>query len=209
MSLQVPDEALALILDAEGLDQPSQWPGGASGITIGVGYDLGFATAQQFEEDWSPYLTSDEINRLKDVIGVSGDAARQRAGEFRDIKIKRADAEQVFKERTLPLYSKQTQNAFPGVDQLPPKAQGALVSLVFNRGPGMDGDSRREMRAVKDAVAEGDLHEIANQIRAMKRLWVGKGLDGLLRRRDAEADLVESATAATDLSQPNFDTIQP
>jgi GH24 family phage-related lysozyme (muramidase) len=193
MPLEVPDEALALILDAEGLDQPSQWPGGASGITIGVGYDLGFATADQFEEDWSPFLSSDEIDRLKDVIGVSGDNARQRAGEFRDIKIKRADAEQVFKERTLPLYSQRTEDAFPGVDQLPPKAQGALVSLVFNRGGGLEGDRRREMRAIRDAVAAGDLQEIANQFRSMKRLWEGKGLDGLLRRRDAEADLVESA----------------
>ena len=192
MALQVPDEALALILDAEGLDQPSQWPGGDSGITIGVGYDLGFATADQFEEDWSPFLSSDEINRLKDVIGLAGENARERAGEFRDIEIKRADAEQVFKERTLPLYSQKTEDAFPGLDQLPANAQGALVSLVFNRGTKMDGDSRREMRAVQEAVAAGDLQEIANQIRAMKRLWVGKNLDGLLKRRDAEADLVES-----------------
>jgi GH24 family phage-related lysozyme (muramidase) len=193
MALQIPDEAVALILNAEGLDQPSKWPGGSSGITIGVGYDLGFVTADQFEEDWSPFLSGDEIDRLKDVIGISGDAARQRAGEFRDIRIKEADAEQVFKERTLPDYSEQTERAFPGVDQLPPKVQGVLVSLVFNRGGGMDGDSRREMRAVRDAVANGDLQEIANQIRAMKRLWEGKGLDGLLERRDAEADLVESA----------------
>jgi GH24 family phage-related lysozyme (muramidase) len=57
----------------------------------------------------------------------------------------------------------------------------------------MNGDSRREMRAVRDAVANGDLQEIANQLRSMKRIWEGKGLDGLLRRRDAEADLVESA----------------
>jgi hypothetical protein len=26
----------------------------------------------------------------------------------------------------------------------------------------------------------------------MKRIWEGKELDGLLRRRDAEADLIES-----------------
>jgi GH24 family phage-related lysozyme (muramidase) len=193
MALQVPDEALALILDAEGLDQPSKWPGGSSGITIGVGYDLGFVTEDQFEEDWSPFLSGDEIERLKDVINLSGDKAAQRAKEFGDIKIKRADAEQVFKERTLPLYSQKTENAFPGVDQLPAAVQGALVSLVFNRGPGMNGDSRREMRAVRDAVADADLQEIADQIRAMKRLWEGKGLDGLLKRRDAEADLVESA----------------
>jgi GH24 family phage-related lysozyme (muramidase) len=193
MALEVPDEALALILNAEGLDQPGKWPGGSSGITIGVGYDLGFVTEDQFEEDWSPFLTADEINRLKDVIGLSGDKANQRASEFSDIKIQRADAEQVFKERTLPLYSQRTENAFPGLDQLPAAVQGALVSLVFNRGPGMNGDSRSEMRAVRDAVADGNLQEIADQIRAMKRLWEGKNLGGLLKRRDAEADLVESA----------------
>jgi GH24 family phage-related lysozyme (muramidase) len=49
------------------------------------------------------------------------------------------------------------------------------------------------MRAVRDAVAEGNLQEIADQIRSMKRLWEGKNLGGLLKRRDAEADLVESA----------------
>jgi GH24 family phage-related lysozyme (muramidase) len=193
MALQVPDEALALILAAEGLDQPSQWPKGSSGITIGIGYDLGFVTEDQFEEDWSPFLSGDEIGRLKNVIGLSGDEAAQRASEFGDIRIKRPDAEQVFKERTLPLYSQRTEDAFPGLDQLPAAVQGALVSLVFNRGAGMTGDSRREMRAVRDAVAAGDLQEIANQIRAMKRLWEGKGLGGLLKRRDAEADLVESA----------------
>jgi GH24 family phage-related lysozyme (muramidase) len=200
MALQVPDEALALILDAEGLDQPSKWPGGSSGITIGVGYDLGFVTEDQFEEDWSPFLSGDDIDRLKDVIGLSGDKASHRASEFGDIKIKRPDAEQVFKERTLPLYSQRTENALPGVDQLPAAAQGALVSLVFNRGGGMKDDpsrpgdeTRREMRAIRDAVAAGDLQEIADQLRSMKRLWEGKGLDGLLKRRDAEADLVESA----------------
>src|SRR3954467_13855639 len=126
MALQIPDEAVALILEFEGVDQPSEWPGESSGITIGAGYDLGFCSAEQFEGDWSPYLSSDEIERLKAVIGLSGDAARRRAGEFRDIRIKKADAEQVFKERTLPDYSEQTEQAFPGVDQLPPKVQGAL-----------------------------------------------------------------------------------
>jgi len=193
MSLQITDEALALILEAEGLDQPGKWPGESSGITLGIGYDLGFVTPEQFEEDWSQYLTGDEIERLKTAIGVSGEAAHQRASEFSDIRIKREDANEVFKNRTLPLHSARTEKAFPGVDQLPANAQGALVSLVFNRGAAMDGGRRTEMRAVRDAVAQGDLQEIANQIRAMKRLWVGKGVDGLLKRRDAEADLVESS----------------
>jgi len=193
MSLQITDQALDLILDAEGLDQPGKWPGESSGITLGIGYDLGFVTPEEFEEDWSPYLTADDIERLKTAIGVSGEAAHQIASQFSDIKVTWDDAVEVFKNRTLPLYSQRTETAFPGVDQLPAAAQGALVSLVFNRGTGMDGDRRREMRAIRDAVAAGDLQEIANQIRAMKRLWIGKGVDGLLKRRDAEADLVESS----------------
>jgi GH24 family phage-related lysozyme (muramidase) len=193
MALTITDKAFRLILSAEGLDQPGKWPGGGSGITIGIGYDLGFVTTEQFEEDWGEHLTDDQIERLKTVIGLKGGSAQMRAPQFTDITIKREDAEAVFKERTLPLHSQRTEEAFPGVDELPPDAQGALVSLVFNRGPGMDGDRRREMRAVRDAVANQDLQEIADQIRAMKRLWEGKGLDGLLKRRDAEADLVESA----------------
>lgn len=193
MALQITDKALALILESEGLDQPGRWPGGESGITLGIGYDIGFVTPEQFEEDWSQHLGSDQIERLKTAIGIKGERARQRASEFRDITVTRAQAVEVFTNKTLPLHSQRTEGAFPGVDQLPADAQGALVSLVFNRGPAMGGDSRAEMRAVRDAVAQGDLQEIANQIRAMKRLWIGKGLDGLLRRRDAEADLVESA----------------
>jgi GH24 family phage-related lysozyme (muramidase) len=193
MALTITDKAFRLILSAEGLDQPGKWPGGGSGITIGIGYDLGFVTSEQFEEDWGEHLTDDQIERLKTVIGLKGGSAQMRAPQFTDITIKREDAEAVFKERTLPLHSQRTEEAFPGVDELPADAQGALVSLVFNRGPGMDGDRRKEMRAVRDAVANQDLQEIANQIRAMKRLWEGKGLDGLLKRRDAEADLVESA----------------
>jgi GH24 family phage-related lysozyme (muramidase) len=193
MSLQIPEESIVMILGFEGLDQPSKWPGESSGITIGIGYDLGFVSPEEFEQDWSPYLRRDEIERLKKVIGLSGDAASRHASDFRDITIKRADAEKVFRQRTIPLHSGRTEKALPGVDKLPPLAQGALVSLIFNRGPGMKGDTRREMRAVRDAVAQGDLQKIADQIRLMKRLWEGKDMAGLLLRRDAEAAMVESA----------------
>lgn len=192
MSLTITDKALDLILEAEGLDQPSKWPGGASGITLGIGYDLGHVTKTQFETDWKAHLSDSEIDRLKTAIGLTGGSARMRASQFADITVTRQQALEVFKTRTLPLHSRRTEQAFPGVDQLPADAQGALVSLVFNRGADMEGDRRREMRAVRDAVARKDLQEIADQIRSMKRLWVGLGLNGLLKRRDAEADLVES-----------------
>jgi GH24 family phage-related lysozyme (muramidase) len=44
---------------------------------------------------------------------------------------------------------------------------------------------------IKDLVANKDYKGIAKEIRSMKRLWEGKGLDGLLKRRDKEAKMVE------------------
>jgi GH24 family phage-related lysozyme (muramidase) len=189
------DKAKRFILDFEGLNQPSKWPGGDSGVTIGIGYDLGYVTVDQFESDWGPCLTEDQLNRLREAVGKRGIAARNRATQFADIRIKRKDAETVFIERSLPMYALRTEMAFPGITELPPDAQGALVSLVFNRGASMEGDRRNEMRAIRDAVPRGDLQEIADQLRSMKRLWVNKGLDGLLRRREEEAQLVESCMA--------------
>jgi len=186
------EKARNLIFEFEGIDQPSDWPGGASGITIGIGYDLGYESAGDFENDWQPLLSAGDFTTLSQVVGLKGTSAQAKAPSLKTIKIKTSDAEQVFLERSVPKYQKLTQQAFPGVDDLPADAQGALFSLVYNRGTSMDGDSRKEMRAIRDAVPNGDLQEIADQLRAMKRLWEGKGLDGLLKRRDAEADLVES-----------------
>jgi GH24 family phage-related lysozyme (muramidase) len=189
------DKAKKLIIEFEGLNQPFNWPGGDSGITLGIGYDLGYVTVDQFESDWGPCLPVDPLKRLRDAVGKRGIAARNRAAQFQDIKIKRKDAETVFVERNLPLYAFKTELAFPGITELPADAQGALVSLVFNRGTSMEGDRRSEMRAIRDAVTRRDLQEISDQLRSMKRLWVNKGLDGLLQRRDEEAELVESCIA--------------
>jgi GH24 family phage-related lysozyme (muramidase) len=96
--------------------------------------------------------------------------------------------------KMIPCCQHQTMTTFPGVDKLPLDVQGALVSLVFNRGMSMvdtkPGD-RAEMRTIRDAVARQDLRAIADQLRQMKRLWENKNLDGLLLRREAEARLVE------------------
>ncbi len=193
---QFSEKALRLILDAEGLDQPGKWPGASSGVTIGIGYDLGYVTVDQFEFDWGPYLSVSARERLKAAIGLIGTRARKAAEKLTAIRIRRKDAEEVFRERSLPLHQFRAAQAFPGLETLPLDAQGALVSLVFNRGTSMidkpGQDRRREMRAIRDAVPRQDLREIAAQLRSMKRLWEGKGLQGLIDRREAEARLVES-----------------
>ncbi len=52
------------------------------------------------------------------------------------------------------------------------------------------------MAAIKPLVVQQDYAGIAQQIQNMKRLWQGKGLSGLLKRRDDEADMVLSSNRA-------------
>ena len=188
-----------LILEAEGFSSTPEWPGEKSGVTIGFGYDLGYVTVDQFESDWGERIKPDARERLKAVVGLRAQRARNRIGELADLRVSRSAAMAVFDSRTLPLYELRTAQAFPGMDALPEDARGALVSLVYNRGASMLDDSpddrRREMRAIRDAVAAGDLAAIAAQLRAMKRLWEGKGVGGLIARLEEEARLVESALA--------------
>ena len=58
----------------------------------------------------------------------------------------------------------------------------------------MKGDSRLEMRNIRDLVPKKDYKGIAKELRKMKRIWQGKNLDGLIDRREAEAKLVESCS---------------
>lgn len=197
--MTISDTARALLLEMEGFSAKPDWPGGQSGVTIGFGYDLGYVTVDQCESDWGELVKPGSLSRLRTVIGLRALRARNRIGTLADIRVSRRAAEQVFDARTLPLYELRTAQAFPGVEALPEDARGALVSLVYNRGTSMvdnsPEDRRREMRAIRDAVAEGDLAAIAAQLRSMKRLWEGKGLGGLITRREEEARLVESAIA--------------
>ena len=155
--VQVPERALQLIFKFEGFDQPSAWPGGGSGVTLGIGYDLGFYTRDEFFSDRGPHLSPEVMTRLAKALGKTGAAAKKLAPSFADIKIPRKAGEAVFVARTVPKQVGLTGRAFPGVTKLPPEAQGALVSLVFNRGTSMEGDRRREMRGIRDAVARADL----------------------------------------------------
>src|SRR6476620_2176555 len=126
---EISTKAIQLILNAEGIDQPDNWPGGASGITIGIGYDLGYTTVDRFESDWGDVLPTSQMQRLKEGVGLRGLSARVSAKDFADIKISPDEAKKVFTERTLPIEQAKAQLAFPGFDKLPIDAQGALISL--------------------------------------------------------------------------------
>jgi len=170
-------------------------PAGDSGVTIGIGYDLGQVSAGQFRADWAGHLTTAEMNRLAACCGVQGAPAEPLARSLADLSIPWEAAVAVFSGVSLPAYTAATVAAIPGADRLPPDCLGALVSLAYNRGEAgftKNDDRRREMRAIRAAIIDGHPEAVPAQFRAMKRLWAGlPGLAGLLTRRDAEADLFE------------------
>lgn len=174
------------------------WPGGDSGVTIGIGYDLGYQTADKFEQEWQSHIAANDIDRLRSVCGKKRRDAKLAIPDVHDISISYNAAIRVFTDTCLVEYAGKTSSAFPGVADLAPDAQSALVSLVFNRGAGMRGESRREMREIKVHVAARDYAAIAGSIESMKRLWEGRNLDGLLKRRDAEAAMVRGAAREYD-----------
>ncbi|MCB1699975.1 MAG: hypothetical protein H6985_12930 [Pseudomonadales bacterium] len=168
------------------------WPGGASGVTIGIGYDLGYCSEAQMRRDWQGKILDGDVEALKQVCRLKGADAKAKVGlkSIHEVTVSLAGAKEVFYQSSLPAYADKCMAAYPGVCGLPPDAQAALLSLVYNRGTAKSGSSRREMKAIEPLVEHGDLEAIAAEIVGMKRLWEGKGLDGLLARRDHEAALV-------------------
>lgn len=172
------------------------WPGGASGVTIGVGYDLGYQT--NFDADWSDSLTPMQVSALRPWLGLKGQAAANAPGQLADVIIPWHAAWMTFTRRTLPQEIATTRQTFTRSMRLPRLCLGVLVSLVYNRGasmtdtPGFLG-SRKEMRDIRDAVVEGRYTDVPAALRAMKRLWpVGSGLRD---RREREARLFEEGLA--------------
>ena len=150
-----------------------------SGITIGIGYDLGQHTAPTFQDEWSDYLGWEPISVLTGVCGLKGMHAKPHLARLRQ-----------FLAHTLPRYWNLTRDAFPGIEMSPPCVQEALLSVVFNRGASIQGERRREMCEIRYFVPAGRYGEIPPQIRSMKRLW--PNTPGLLSRREAEAKHIET-----------------
>jgi GH24 family phage-related lysozyme (muramidase) len=169
------------------------WPGGASGPTIGIGIDCAYYTAKELASLFS-YLPLQKRKLVEAASGKTGLAGKEYTKVLRNegIEMSWEQSQKIFMYTTWPKFAAITDKTFPRADELCDSAYGALVSLVFNRGGSLSGPSRVEMRSIRDLVPLKNYNAIAKEIRQMKRLWEGKNMEGLLRRRDAEANLVAS-----------------
>lgn len=168
------------------------WPQGQSGITWCIGYDGGHQIKVVIEDDWREHP---EVVDLASTAGITGGRAKSILPRYQHIITGYDYCLEVFTERSLIEYERRTKRAFgDGYLLLRPLARGALVSLVYNRGASMVGNSRREMKAIRDeCVPVQDYACIAREIRSMKRLWKGTNIqNGMDARREAEAILAET-----------------
>jgi GH24 family phage-related lysozyme (muramidase) len=172
------------------------WPQGQSGVTIGIGYDVGYVAEQDLRSDWAGLLDDATLTALVPACGVKGTGAKPVCASLQTtVTVPWTAANTVFRARSIPAYTVSTIHALPRAAQLSPDCLGALVSLVYNRGPSFnaDGDRYAEMRAIRDDIASGALTDIPTQLRSMKRLWQGDpAAAGLVARRETEAQLFEA-----------------
>ena len=168
------------------------WPGVKSGITIGIGYDVGHQKEAQVRKDCAGILDADMINALVTACGTKGPAAKALLPGLKGrVDVPWEKALQLFKVQSIPRWTAVVRKHLDNTDKLSPDSLGALVSLTFNRGPSFSepGGRYAEMRAIKQHMASGNFARIPAELRNMKRIW--PTVAGLQRRRDAEARLFE------------------
>ncbi len=161
-------------------------PGFESGVTIGIGFDLGYCTPAEFVRAWGDLP---DRKALESALGLKAEAARKRLPALEGVRIAWAKALEVFLDQQCPIHWLRTMRIYPQVTQLPEDCASALFSLVFNRGTSLTGERRSEMLGIKDALATNHLEEVPRLLRSMKRLW--PATSGLVKRREAEAALFE------------------
>ena len=181
------------------------WRTTKSGATGGIGYDCGYNSKSQIARDWNGVIPPSQVRVMQSLSGKKGSTAYYATRSVKHlVHISYDQAEVVFKKSTLPRFSKLTAKAFQLTpDRLHPHCNGALVSLVFNRGGSMGRtssatawDTRMEMRWIRHNIATKNEHRVPSNIKHMKRIWSYKKLKGLHLRRDSEAHLFSLGIAA-------------
>lgn len=197
-----------------------EWPGGASGVTVGNGYDLGYASKEKIKQDFGGRVSPQMLAVMQSCSGVKGGAASQFLRSVKNqIDIPWSVAYAVFMERDVPQWTATLYRSLgPNCDLLTPTCLGVEVGLIYNRGAGgfnMAGDRYTEMRQIKAAVADKRFPAIPAYHDSMARIWEGTSVAGVAGRRHREAALFregmketgEIKTVTVPKSEPDPDVI--
>lgn len=164
---------------------------GYGGIKIGIGYNLAYTYQKQLINDWSGNINPNYFPALFRVVGLRGIPAKQMLiGDLMKVTIPYLNAYDVLVKRTIPRYYLMALEIYPELSLLNEDTKGAIVSMVMCRGIKLEGENRAEMRELVELIANQEYEGIADAVERSKRLSETRGFDDLVRRREAEADLI-------------------
>lgn len=175
----------------ERTEEHFDWPGGDSGATVAVGYDLGYVTRSELWADWDGILPQSAIAICSDAVGLRGEEAHRWVQQHHDdITVPWALALGEFVQREVPKWEQRCVAAIPNFELLPPDCQGSILSISYNRGTGgyTSGLPRfREMAQIRAAMAAKRFAVIPALIMSMIRIWPNSA--DLRHRRALEAQM--------------------
>jgi LysM repeat protein len=115
----ISERAIAMIIGFEvtsrdvyvrDLQRPT-WPGLESGVTIGIGYDVGQSSVADLRASWEGQLQPAIVDRLATACGVTGNSAKGLTAQLQDVVVPWEAAEFVFRHRDIPAYTRRTCDA--------------------------------------------------------------------------------------------------
>lgn len=161
-----------------------------SGVTLAVGIDCGYNTPQQIRTLFSGFIPASDVELLVKCSGLKKQAAVNMLPSVKHIKLPIDSALLIFYNHTISIFSKLAYSIYPAMVNINPVEQTCIVSLVFNRGTKLDGDRRKEMKALVDAIKRDNDKEMGGLFRSMKRLWANT--KGLQIRYERLAKIIET-----------------
>ncbi len=177
---------LSWIHAREGHAGRAYWPGGASGVTLDPGVDLGHAKTSLVEEAYDGILLQDQFEAVRNVFGIKGEDAKKTLENdpvLHSVRISRAQADMVFPYVIQP-YWEAISRRFSTLSKAdtPGSVQTALLSLAYNRG-----SQNRGLKFLEDPLDAKDWKRVADLIGGMQQ---DHRLEGIRKRRRMEADLI-------------------
>jgi GH24 family phage-related lysozyme (muramidase) len=168
----------------KGVSNRLHWPGGASGVTLGPGYDLRHRKKEEVTADLKAIGVSDDIaKKVAEGCGKHDADAKAFAKDNKNLVELSVPQEKALLAKVLPAYARVVDDRTIVKVDLNPNERAALISLVYNIGA----RSFRESTLLEKLNAN-DRAGAAEQFARWNKSG-GQVLDGLTKRRQAEADL--------------------
>lgn len=182
------DGDLDWVHQREGHNGTAYWPGGASGVTLDPGVDLGQVDAGSIDRLYRALLSAEQCGAAKKCLGLRGEKARLALAAdpiLQTIRITRDDAGRLmpFTSRS---YWREISARFPRLLSagILPSVQTVFLSLAYNRGA-----ANSDLDRLTQCLQSFDWDGIADRIGAMQQ---DHPLEGIRVRRRDEANLIRA-----------------